>query len=288
MLKILTDDSVLLNYRIDDLRNPWAEPSLPVLCLHGFAKNLEWWTPCVASFANKHRVIRYDARGCGQSSIPTDKESWSLERLAKDAITVLDELSIEKVHLVTFESGGVVGLWLAANHPSRFESFAMFNTPNSKWMSEGGMNRWFSCGYKNEVEAINALGFQPWIERTLPIHVDLTVDPVIIDWVRRKVASTPIEVAKSWFKVMEKTDISDLPGRVKAPTLLVAGGEHTFGCEPPLLDEVRRQIPNAREVVYIPGVASQVQLVAPHACAAALLQFLGSLSGCKSGEADAA
>src|SRR4029079_8229732 len=101
--------------------------------------------------------------------------------------------------------------------------------------------------------------------KTLPIHVDSNADPAMIEWGKRKVASTPVEVAKAWFHVMEKTNISDLPSRVVAPTLIVAGGSHTFGCEPPLLDEVRQQIPNAREVVYVPGVASSVQLMAPDA-----------------------
>jgi pimeloyl-ACP methyl ester carboxylesterase len=144
-------------------------------------------------------------------------------------------------------------------------------------MSTGRMHNWFNCGYANEVEAIDALGFENWISRTLPIHVDSNADPALIDWVKRKVASTPVEVAKAWFQVMEKTNISDLPSRVTAPTLIVAGGCHTFGCEPPLLDEVRQQIPNAREVVYVPGVASSVQLMAPDACTAALLGFLSTL-----------
>jgi len=278
MPEIITDDGVHLNYRIDDLRDPWAgEPPVTVLLHHGFAKNLEWWTPCVAAIARHYRVVRYDARGCGKSSILADKDSWSLGRLVKDAVTVMDALEIEKVHMVTFESGGVVGLSLAANHPSRVESLAMFNTPNGKWMSAGGMHRWFNCGFENEAEAIKALGFENWIAKTLPIHVDLTADPALIEWVKRKVASTPVEVAKAWFRVMEKTNISDLPGRVTVPTLMVAGGDHTFGCEPPLLDEVRRLIPKAREVVYVPGVASSVQLMAPDACTTALLSFLDSL-----------
>jgi 3-oxoadipate enol-lactonase len=279
MPEIKTDDGVSLNYRIDDLRNPWLPDSTPILMLHGFAKSHEWWTPCAAMLARNYRVVRYDARGCGKSSIPADRNSWSLARLVKDVMIVLDTLAIDKVHLVTFESGGVVGLSVAAHKPSMGVSLSLFNTPNRKWMSEGGMHKWFCCGYENEVQAIDKLGFENWIERTLPIHVDSTADPAIIEWVKRKVASTPVEVAKSWFRVMEKTDISDLPGRVKAPMLMVAGANHTFGCQPPLLDEMRKQIPTAREVVYVPGIASQVQLVAPAPCVSALMGFLGSLDG---------
>lgn len=280
MPEIVTDDGVRLNYRIDDLRDPWADkPETTILMHHGFAKNLEWWTPCVAAIARRYRVVRYDARGCGKSSIPPSGAEWSLARLAKDATIVADSLGIEKLHFVSFESGGVVGLYFAANHPERIKSLAMFNTPNPSWMSAGRMNRHFGCGYANEVEAIDALGFENWISQTLPIHVDPTADPALIDWVKAKVASTPVVVAKSWFRVMEKTDLSDLPPRVRVPTLFVAGGEHRFGCETPLLDELKQQIPLARDVVYIPGVASSVQLMAPDACASTLLNFLGSIDG---------
>jgi 3-oxoadipate enol-lactonase len=280
MPKIVTDDGVQLNYRLEDLRDPWAgEPETTVLMHHGFAKNLEWWTPCVAAIARRYRVVRYDARGCGKSSVPPAGAEWSLARLAKDAVNVTDALGIKKVHFVSFESGGVVGLYFAANYPDRIKSLAMFNTPNPSWMSAGRMNRHFSCGYANEVEAIDALGLENWISRTLPIHVDGTADPALIGWVKAKVASTPLAVVKSWFKVMEKTDLASLPPRVQVPTLFVAGGDHNFGCEAPLLDELKAQIPLARDVVYVPGVASSVQLMAPDACASALLDFLGSLEG---------
>lgn len=280
MSAILTDDGVRLNYRIDDLREPWVgEPAETVLMHHGFAKNLEWWTPCVGPIARKYRVLRYDARGCGKSSIPPADAEWSLARLAKDVTVVMDALGIKRIHFVSFESGGVVGLYFAANYPDRVASFAMFNTPNPSWMSAGRMNRYFSCGYATEVDAIKALGFDNWIDQTLSIHVDSTADPAMIDWIKRTVAGTPEVVAKAWFEVMEKTDLSELPPRVRVPTLMVAGADHRFGCEPPLLDEMRSELALAREVVYIPGVASQVQLMAPDACSAALLGFLDNVSG---------
>lgn len=65
--------------------------------------------------------------------------------------------------------------------------------------------------------------------------------------------------------------------RATVPVLLVAGAKHIHGCQPPLLDGLRRKLQKAREVVYIPDVAIGVQLRAPDACAAEYLKFLGSL-----------
>lgn len=279
MAEITTDDGVQLFYRIEDFRNPWAgEPASTILMHHGFAKNLEWWTPCVPAIARHHRIIRYDARGCGKSSIPPKGAAWTLGRLAKDALNLIDALNIKKVHFVGFESGGVVGLAFAAGHQERTESLSLFNTPSSNWMTTGRMNRFFNLGYANMAEAIDALGFEKWVSGTMAIYLDPSVtDSSLFDWVKRQVTSTPLSVAKEWFRVMEKTDISNLPARVTAPTLIVAGANHIYGCEPVQLDELRRRIPNAREVVYVPGVGSSVQIMAPDACASVLLNFLGSL-----------
>src|SRR5688572_3255990 len=107
MPSIKTDDGVQLNYQIEDFREPWSrKPATTVLLHHGYCKNLEFWTPFVPGVARHYRVVRYDARGHGKSSVPPKGATWSLERLVKDVVTVLDALEIEKVHFVGFESGG--------------------------------------------------------------------------------------------------------------------------------------------------------------------------------------
>ena len=57
------------------------------------------------------------------------------------------------------------------------------------------------------------------------------------------------------------------------------GANHVHGCQPPLLDGLRRKLQKAREVVYIPGVAIGVQLLAADACAEVYLDFLASVDG---------
>src|SRR6185503_9663039 len=94
-----TDDGVRLNYVIDDYREPWlGEPAATVLLHHGFTKNLEFWTPFVPSIARRYRVVRYDVRGAGKSSVPPQSSAWTVDRLVKDALNLSDALGIEKVH----------------------------------------------------------------------------------------------------------------------------------------------------------------------------------------------
>jgi pimeloyl-ACP methyl ester carboxylesterase len=283
MPDIVTDDGVRLHYVIEDYRDPWrGEPEATVLLYHGFMKSLEHWTPFVPSIARHYRVVRFDVRGAGQSGIPPAGSAWTADRLVKDALNLVDTLEISKVHWAGFESAGILGLMFAADHPQRVESVACFNTPFRSPGSEETMRALFACGYPTFEAAIDALGVEGWMVRLCEAGVMIDRgDPAVADWVVRQTKGITAGVAREWHGIFRRTSslLSEVPGRVAAPVLLVAGANHVHGCEPPLLDNLRKKIRNARDVIYIPDVAIGVQLLAADACASEYLKFLSSLDG---------
>ncbi len=70
-------------------------------------------------------MIRYDRRGHGKSGMngPT-----SMERYGKDVLAILDDLNIDKVHWCGLSMGGMVGQWLGAHAPERFNKIILANT----------------------------------------------------------------------------------------------------------------------------------------------------------------
>ena len=64
-------------------------------------------------------MIRYDRRGHGKSGVPPGP--YSMERFGRDVLAILDDLNIEKVHWCGLSMGGMVGQWLGANAPERFD-----------------------------------------------------------------------------------------------------------------------------------------------------------------------
>ncbi len=91
----------------------------PVLLLHGWPQHWYAWRLVIPRLARHHRVIAMDLRGFGWSDIAwTDFEK---ERMAEDAIRVLDALEIERVRVVGHGWGGWIGYLLALNHPERVE-----------------------------------------------------------------------------------------------------------------------------------------------------------------------
>jgi pimeloyl-ACP methyl ester carboxylesterase len=100
-------------------------------------------------------VIRYDNRDIGRSTHfkghkpPTIKQlllrdkaaaSYSLADMADDGIGLLDQLGIERAHVVGASMGGMIAQLMAANHPDRVLSLAsiMSNTGH-RWKGMPGL-----------------------------------------------------------------------------------------------------------------------------------------------------
>lgn len=91
----------------------------PVLALHGWPQH--WWMwrhlmPALA--ADGFRVISPDARGCGWSSAPPDRD-FRKQRLVEDVCGLLDVMGLPSTAVVGHDWGGWVGFLLARQRPER-------------------------------------------------------------------------------------------------------------------------------------------------------------------------
>src|SRR5690606_7269977 len=84
------------------------------------------------------QVLRLDKRGHGASEAsPGD---YTIELLAGDVLAAMDAAGIECAHYCGVSIGGMIGLWLAAHAPQRFERFVLSNT-SAKVAPEGFADR---------------------------------------------------------------------------------------------------------------------------------------------------
>ena len=115
-MKVRLDDGAELFYTIDDFTDPWTQPETVVLH-HGMAKNHKLWYAWVPILAQHYRVVRFDMRGMGQSSVPEPGYPWSLENFAKDLLGLLDQLELPRVHLIGETVGGSIAMRFATLAP---------------------------------------------------------------------------------------------------------------------------------------------------------------------------
>ena len=102
----------------------------PVLMLsNSLGTTLAMWNGQIEPFTRHFRLVRYDRRGHGKSSVP--KGPYSMERLGSDVLAVLDGLGIEKINWCGLSMDGMVGQWLGAIAPDRVDKLILSNTARS-------------------------------------------------------------------------------------------------------------------------------------------------------------
>ena len=81
-----------------------------------------WWH----GLSRRHRLIRYDERGCGLSQ--WDVEDFSLDAYVRDLETVVDALGLDRFPLLGISQGGPIAITYAARHPERVNRLILYGT----------------------------------------------------------------------------------------------------------------------------------------------------------------
>jgi pimeloyl-ACP methyl ester carboxylesterase len=116
--------------------SPNGVPKGNILLNIGMGANCMFWPPkFIQSFIDEgYQVIRYDSRGTGLSDWMENwdsKNPYLLTDMANDAAAVLDELHIEKVHVIGLSLGGMIAQEIAIAYPERIVSLTLLSTsPN--------------------------------------------------------------------------------------------------------------------------------------------------------------
>jgi len=114
-------DGTRIAYRID------GDAGKPVLVLsNSIGTTLRMWDRQIEGLSQYFQVLRYDFRGHGASSVPVG--AYSLDRLGRDVIELLDDLRIERAHFLGLSLGGFVGQWLGIHAPARIDRLILCNT----------------------------------------------------------------------------------------------------------------------------------------------------------------
>lgn len=247
-----------LNCRWDEVQGG------PVLVLsHSLGATLDQWRPQVEPFCAKFRVLRYDTRGHGQSSVPPGP--YSIAQLGTDVLRLLDAHGIERAHFCGLSMGGATGMWLGAHAPDRIERLVLCNT--SAWFGPpDAMNA--------RIETVLREGVAPLVEPTMERWFNpafRAADPATVQRTREQMlATSPAGYAACCAAIRDLDLRDDLP-RIRARTLVVAGTDDPTS-PPPAALALAAAIPGAR-CIELPA-AHLSNLGATAAFNAAVLGFL--------------
>jgi len=95
-----------------------------VMLIHGGGGSSDHWSHVVSDLAADYRVIVFDCRGQGRSTINT--RTYSYARMADDAVAILDSLNILHAFVVGWSDGANIGFHVAQNYPERIRALVAF------------------------------------------------------------------------------------------------------------------------------------------------------------------
>ena len=129
------------NVRGIAMRYEWAgREDAPVLVLScSLGTTLALWEPQLRAFARSFRVLRYDMRGHGGSTVTAGP--YSIEMLGQELLGLLDGLGVSTARYCGISIGGMIGQWLAVHAPERFVRMVFSNTAAKIGTAEGWNQR---------------------------------------------------------------------------------------------------------------------------------------------------
>ncbi|MEV8315150.1 3-oxoadipate enol-lactonase [Streptomyces sp. NPDC059900] len=249
---ITTGDGVRIAYRFD------GDENKPVLLLsNSIGTDLHMWDGQVQALTEHFRLLRYDARGHGASDVPAGP--YSLDRLGRDVVELLDALGLQRVHVLGLSLGGIVAQWLGIHVPQRIDRLVLSNTaaylgPPSQWDQP-------------IADLLQAPDMQATAESFLhnwfPARM-LHGDNEVVEGFRRTLLATQREgVAGSWAAVRDY-DLRRTATLIPNPTLVIAG-EHDTVTSADHGKELAAIVPGARftvlPTVHLANVEGQTQFL---------------------------
>ena len=101
------------------------EQSIPIVFIHGVGLTYEIWQPQL-DFFKDYSNLSYDILGHGKSSLT--KQNISFDDFSEQLIDLIDELKIEKIHLVGFSIGSLIARNFATKFSNHLQSLILLGS----------------------------------------------------------------------------------------------------------------------------------------------------------------
>ena len=191
-----------------------------VLFLHAFPLGLAMWDEQAQALAATHRVVRFDDRGFAGS--PPGDGLLSMERIADDAVGLLDHLGLSRAVVVGLSMGGYAALALVRRHPDRLAGLVLADTKAGPDSDEARRNR-AALAERVLKEGSGAAA------EALPKLLGATTlrdRPAVVDRVRAMILGNPPRgIADALHGLAARADSAPTLREVRVPTLVVCGDE---------------------------------------------------------------
>ena len=250
-----------------------------LLLLHGIGGRADVWIPQLEAFSSDYRVIAWYMPGYGGSPPLAD---MTFPALADALDTLLDTLSLKRVHLVGHSMGGMVVQEFLRHRAGRLASVCLYATSRGIARPET----------PEAAEVARARAEEFFRRRVGPIDAGMSMREMAVSLLDRLLAANAPESARidaiesvsavlpdvyrAAMRCFLSFDGTDVIPAIALPTLVIVGGEDVT-MAPAVVEAMARQIRGARYEV-IPDVGHLANLEDPPRFNRVLSDFLTTVS----------
>jgi len=267
----------------------------PILANHGLSEDTGYWSEpgVTADLAGRYRVVSMDMRGHGRTVVEGEPKGYDADTMAADFDALADHLGIERFHLLSHATGGMVAARYGMGRSDRLLSLMLTDTgsetrptmydPDGSQPTQEELERRRAAALQAAQEAANRPppGFEErkaaWRANPGVYTFKMAQHPysdrmfmVLDGFYRRRVSQAALAEFRQSFYTDPDPRVEGLR-RIKCPTLVLIGEFDYVFLKPSEL--MVREIPDARHVV-MPGLGHMTAIEDPKWTAWELLDFL--------------
>lgn len=244
----------------------------PLVLLHAGIGDRRMWDDQINAFADHFTVIRFDARGFGETRRPPSR-FWAWQ----DVIAVMDQLGYERAHLAGVSMGSQTALNVAVAAPDRVSALVVVSARTGVPVSEDLKSGWQAVDElidSGDIDAANEYELRMWVDG--PNRGPEAVPAGVRELVRQMNGALLVHDDTEDNEQEPDPPTEDGLPRVSCPTLIVWGDQDVPDvlAAGPLLSAT---IPGARQAV-IGNAAHLSNMEHPREFNSLVLDFLGSVS----------
>ncbi len=245
----------------------------PVVLLHPFPVNHEFWLPVAETLATRYRLVMPDLRGHGESGVGDGPAT--MEKHAADIAHVMDNANVGRAPLAGVSIGGYALFEFWRKHRGRVAALGLCNT---KAPADGPEARGGRLQAANDVLE---RGTEPFFESMIPKVLAKTtreMRPDLVEGALRMMRQmSPEDVAQVQRGMAGRPGSIETLKTINVPTLLVTGDEDPMtGVKEA---EFMRQHISGSQLRIIPKAGHYSSWEQPQDAAKLLRQFLDSVAG---------
>lgn len=244
----------------------------PLVLVHAGFLDLRMWDEQFQLFSNTHRVIRYDVRGFGKSTVAKEKFSD-----ARDLHDLLKHLGVAKTSIIGVSNGGRITLDFAVEYPNRIESLILV-APGIRGYKTSGPNEeklWndFEKTMKPQEVAVREGRVEDSVEMDVNAYASAQSAESRKRIMQIALDNFHVSVENPWkLQVSPEPPAFQRLSKIDSPVLLIVG-DRDVPAQILMVDNLHKQIRRAKKIL-IHGADHIVNMSKPREFNKAVIDFL--------------